>query len=67
MKVIPKSDLITIIEMQDCKLIYESEIEDLFYKFGDDYYKDPGFYSSFKLCKSNADRKALLKGKEVSK
>ena len=65
MKVIPKKELIQLLEMQDQELIYKSEIEDLFYEYGDDYYKD--FYDSpFKLCKSNAERKALLKNREVS-
>ena len=63
MKVIPKKELIQLLEMQDRELIYESEIEDLFFMYGDDYYKDPGFYNSFELCKSNTARKALLKGR----
>lgn len=62
MKAIPKKELIQLLEMQDQKLIYKDGIDDLFYEYGDDYYKD-SYDSPFKLCKSNAERKALLKGR----
>ena len=42
MKVIPKKELIQLLEMQDHELINVSEIEGLFYEYGDDYYKDSG-------------------------
>ena len=62
MKVIPKKELIQLLEMHDQELIYQDGIEGLFYTYGDDYYKD-SYDSPFELCKSNANRKALLKGR----
>ena len=63
MKVIPKKELIQLLEMLGHERISEDEIQGLFYEYGDDYYKDSGYSSSFELCKRNADRKALLKGR----
>lgn len=58
MKVIPKDDLITMLNSMDGPF-YRDTIERIFDKYGDDYYKDPG-YSPYELCNENQERKALL-------
>lgn len=61
MKVIPKKDLLKIIEKAPFPNFTVECIENLFYQYGDDYYKE-SYDDDYQLCKKNEARKLLFKG-----
>lgn len=61
MKVIPKNDLLKIIEKSPYPNFTLDIVEDMFYQYGDDYYK-VSFDDDYQLCKKNEARKLLFKG-----
>lgn len=61
MKVIPKEELIELIDENVNKLVYEDDIVKLFKAYGDDYLYNKD-RSDFELIADNKDRKKVLAG-----
>ena len=60
MKMMPKEDLITLIKYCEGDYFDEDRVIRLFENYGDDYFKEGGFYSDWTLTKENEKRKQFL-------
>ena len=58
MKVIPKNELIALINAWPSNLIFNSTIDELFKIYGDDYFREPG--EDWDLVNKNKDRAEWL-------
>lgn len=65
MKMIPKKDLIKLITYLEGDLLSKDTIKRLFENYGDDYFKEGGFYSDWTLTNENEKRKGFME--EVEK
>lgn len=59
MKVIPKNELILMLQNENKEVVSLDSIEGIFEKYGDDYFKDYGC-SPYELCNKNSLRQKLL-------
>ena len=59
MKVIPKKELIFILDKMFDDLIFKDQMDMLFSLHGDDYFRDPG-KTDYRLIRECANRKLLL-------
>lgn len=66
MKAIPIKELIPMLEsLQDVqKIIYKDEIQNLFERYGDDYFREFSSWKGYELCRENELRKEWLKKAE---
>ena len=66
MKAIPIKELIPMLEslLDEHEIIREDEIQNLFKRYGDDYFKDSS-WKEYELCKENELRKELFKEAEL--
>lgn len=64
MKIIPKNELIIMLQegLQDIKLISQTMMENIFERYGDDYFKpDMNWYADWELSNENEERKRLMR------
>lgn len=60
MKMMPKKDLITLITHYDGEYFSKDMAINLFENYGDDYFKEGGFYSDWTLTNKNEKREQFL-------
>lgn len=61
MKIIPKDELITLLQMGSRNYYSISVLSDIFEKFGDDYYTSPDNHSELELTNSNSFREMVIR------
>jgi hypothetical protein len=61
MKIIPKDELITLLQMDNRSCYSISILSDIFEKFGDDYYTNPDNHSELVLTNSNNYREMVIR------
>lgn len=61
MKIIPKDELITLLQMDNRSCYSISVLSDIFEKFGDDYYTNPDNHSELVLTNSNNYREMVIR------
>ena len=64
MKIIPKEDIITIVEtiFPEGRLISQYDFEQIYEIYGDDYFISDIDHTRYSLCKKNEERKKICKG-----
>lgn len=68
MKAIPIKDLQTIVNHwheRGMSAVFQDDVEWLFHKFGDDWYKESTF-SEYELCGMNIDRESYIQSLSVN-
>ena len=61
MKIIPKDELITLLQMGSRNYYSISVLSDIFEKFGDDYYASPDNHSELVLTNGNNFREMVIR------
>ena len=59
MKAMSKNDLIALLEDFPSEIVYNSSLDFIFEKYGDDYFKESS-YAPYELCNVNNDRLLFL-------
>ena len=67
MKIIPKNELITLLQMDSRNYYSISVLSDIFETFGDDYYANPDNHSELVLTNSNNFREKVIRNYEEFK
>lgn len=67
MKIIPKNELITLLQMDSRNYYSISVLSDIFETFGDDYYINPDNHSELVLTNSNNFREKVIRNYEEFK
>ena len=68
MKMMPRRELISMLTNGlDNELISEEFIDRMFEYYGDDYFKEDNYFSDWKLCTENKNRKVWFEELELEK